>query len=673
MFAAGGAFVDAARHAAILPRALRRRDPSADPSPPIVLCERAERLELLVCAVFARRFAIRPATCPPPGNPFARLWAGRRAPSRTAAPVPATDGASIWLPPALPGVDPCRAGAIYRALALSQASRAQRGAARVAEGIVDPLERSCFLLLEAWSTQECLAVLLPGVRPALATLADEALARRPRPARFSASRRPLEELARSVLEGRAGDVPVCPSALESLDVARRLAARLRRAPGAGTGQADDASLYVDLWTGELLSAPPQPGAAADEAVDQRTTASVAAAIPIPARPKRVREARQGENWDAVGGWIAKSLYPLERLEDPMGFQRPTEGENGAASERSADSMSSMAEARRVAATGAPKDVQLSDEVPAQRARHARDRVFAAGDELSYPEWDWKRRAYRRPGAVVRIGEPPLGPQAWVERTVKAHATRLAQVGRQFEALRAQPVRLPRQLDGDEIDLDAFIESRCDFRAGRSLSQAVYALHRPARRDLALMLLVDVSSSTDAWLTHDRRIIDVEREALLLLCLAMRRLGHRYSVLAFSGKGPSCVTIRPIKRFDEGYGAVVGRRIAALQPERFTRAGAAVRHACALLMREPATHRLLLMLSDGKPNDIDDYDGRYGVEDLRQSVVEARLQGISAFCLTVDHQAADYLTAVFGVNHCALPRPEWLSTALLEWVRRLVRA
>ncbi len=91
------------------------------------------------------------------------------------------------------------------------------------------------------------------------------------------------------------------------------------------------------------------------------------------------------------------------------------------------------------------------------------------------------------------------------------------------------------------------------------------------------------------------------------------------------------------------------------------------------MREAATHRLLLMLSDGKPNDIDDYDGRYGIEDLRQSVVEARLQGISVFCLTVDHQAAGYLRAVFGVNHCALPRPEWLPSALLEWVRRLVRA
>src|SRR5690606_35205766 len=145
-------------------------------------------------------------------------------------------------------------------------------------------------------------------------------------------------------------------------------------------------------------------------------------------------------------------------------------------------------------------------------------------------------------------------------------------------------------------LDAYIESHCDFRAGLPRSQAVYAVQRPARRELALMLLVDVSSSTAAWLTQDRRIIDVEREALLLLCLAMRRLGHRCCIQAFSGNGPSCLTVRTGKRFGEAYGSVVGRGIAALQPERYTRAGAAMRHGCALLMREAARHRLLLMLS-----------------------------------------------------------------------------
>ncbi|WP_306108650.1 nitric oxide reductase activation protein NorD [Pseudomonas sp. ANT_J28] len=189
-----------------------------------------------------------------------------------------------------------------------------------------------------------------------------------------------------------------------------------------------------------------------------------------------------------------------------------------------------------------------------------------------------------------------------------------------------------------------------------------------------MLLIDVSGSTDSWLSCHRRVIDVEREALLLVCLALESLGEPYSVLAFSGEGPQRVTIRTLKAFDERYSDEVGRRIAALEPERYTRAGAALRHASTLLMREAATHRLLLLLSDGKPNDVDQYEGRYGVEDLHQAVTEAKLQGIYPFCLTIDRQAANYLPAVFGARQYALlHRPELLPSVLLDWIRRLVSA
>ncbi|HEY0885734.1 MAG TPA: VWA domain-containing protein, partial [Ramlibacter sp.] len=121
-----------------------------------------------------------------------------------------------------------------------------------------------------------------------------------------------------------------------------------------------------------------------------------------------------------------------------------------------------------------------------------------------------------------------------------------------------------------------------------------------------------------------------------------------------------------------YGVEVAQRIAGLEPERSTRAGAALRHATAVLMRQPAEHRLLLLLSDGEPDDVDEYEGRYGVEDMRQAVTEAKLQGVRPFCLTIDRHAASYLPAVFGPHHYALlPRPELLPTVLLDWLRRLV--
>jgi nitric oxide reductase NorD protein len=249
---------------------------------------------------------------------------------------------------------------------------------------------------------------------------------------------------------------------------------------------------------------------------------------------------------------------------------------------------------------------------------------------------------------------------------------LHQVRRRFELLRAERTWQRRQTDGDEIDLDAWVSAHADFRAGQPFPDDVYRTRRTADRALAITLLIDVSGSTDSWIGSGRRVIDVEREALLLVCVALDGLGEPFSVEAFSGQGPDGVVVRPVKGFDEPWSDAVALRISALQPEHYTRAGAPLRHAAAGLMRRTASHRLLLLLSDGKPNDIDDYEGRYGVEDMRQAVTEARLQDIHPFCLTIDRQAADYLPRVFGAHQYALlPEPERLPLVLLDWIRRLL--
>jgi nitric oxide reductase NorD protein len=370
--------------------------------------------------------------------------------------------------------------------------------------------------------------------------------------------------------------------------------------------------------------------------------------------------------------MVQTAQPHESVEDPLGLQRPVDRDAGTAAQDFADAVSELPQARLVTTPGRPREVLLSDEPP-ERLRAAQAAgPSAAPQALHYPEWDWRIGAYRHPGACVLLQPAPAGPPEWAARTLEVHAAMLHEVRRRFELLRARRVRLRRQLDGEAPDLDAWTEARADFRAGLPLSQRVYQQERPARRDLAITILVDVSGSTDAWVAGQRRIIDVEREALLLVCVALEGLGDPYEVLAFSGEGPGGVVVRPVKRFAERWDAEVARRIAGLEPEHYTRAGAALRHAAASLMGQAASHRLLLLLSDGKPNDTDHYEGRYGVEDLRQAVAEARLQGISPFCLTVDRQAADYIPHVFGPQHYALlPRPELLPGALLEWLRRLV--
>lgn len=682
---------DAARHATVYARALWRRHRPAPAGPaPLQLADVAQRLDLLMAAVFGRSFALRVAQPPP-----APSWIGRLLLRHQLPPVhhafPATDGRSIWLPAtfALVETDALATGR-FRTLALLQAMRAERGSADQLPRDAPPLERELYLLLEARAAEQALAQLLPGLAPALATLRREALQQRPRPGAFSASLQPLEELARAVLapDGGGAFIGALPPGLAPILFAlpatplqvRQQAQALSAALGGTVVSAPKGTrlLWRDWWMGELRAPPASTRTAAHPGDSGDDNGAADPGKPRSAHLSRrpeVREEVDEEDGDQPGAWMVQTAQPQEKAEDPMGLQRPTDRDETTASEEFADALSELPEARLVSAPGKPKEVLLSDDPPETRHRGARTgRPDDAPDRRHYPEWDWRLGAYRDPGATVLLLAAPSGPQQWVEDTLQARRGMLHEIRRRFELLRAQRVRLRKQLDGEDIDLQAYTESHADFRAGLPMAQRLYQTERRSRRDMAVMLLVDVSGSTDGWVAADRRIIDVEREALLLVCIALGGMADPYSVLAFSGEGPQAVVVRSVKDFGERYDNTVAQRIAGLEPEHYTRAGAALRHASALLMAQPAEHRLLLLLSDGKPNDIDDYEGRYGVEDMRQAVTEAKLQGISPFCLTIDRQAASYLPAVFGPHHYALlPRPELLPSVLLDWLRRLVAA
>ena len=608
--------VDAAKHVTgFLQQQWRRRAP-ARPEP-AALADHVQRLELLVAAAFGRSMKIRPAQPPAPRTLLRKLF--DRNPVQATA-LPATDGQSIWLPETLDTTDPQEALARYRLMALRQAMRAVRGSADLPTGREPPPVQDLYLLLEAVSADADLVRLFPGT------------GLKPRP-----------------------DASPSPSPEASLARARARAPSKR--------------ISKDEWTGELREPPlgfaRENVSSADDNGEERPARSAKLQ-----RTPEVREPVHGEDDEQKpGAFMVQSEQGHEHAEDPMGMQRPTDRDDETAAEALAESVADLPEARLVTRPGSPKEVLLSSEPP--RARAKKQSQLLPGAAIAYPEWDYRINGYRTPGAIVRTPEALLGDPAWAAATLAQHAGLLGTIRRRFELLRARRVRLRRQLDGEEIDLEACVESAADFRAGLPRSERLYQTLRPARREMALALLIDVSGSTDSWVSGNRRIIDVEREALLLVCIALEAMRERYTVQAFSGEGPGAVTVRSVKGFDEQHGEAVTRRIAALEPERYTRVGAALRHVSAMLMREPARHRLLLLLSDGKPNDLDHYEGRYGVEDMRQAVLEAKLQGISPFCLTVDRSAATYLPAVFGASQYALlPRPELLPTALLDWIRRL---
>jgi nitric oxide reductase NorD protein len=273
---------------------------------------------------------------------------------------------------------------------------------------------------------------------------------------------------------------------------------------------------------------------------------------------------------------------------------------------------------------------------------------------------------------VRQEDAVQADAGWASRVLDERAPLVRQVREHFERLRARRMRLTQQRDGAELDLAACVRALVDVRSGHSADDRLYVAIRPARRSLAIALLVDVSGSTDTPVNPTQQVIDVEKEAVLLAGEALDALGDRYMVLAFSGTGADDVRLATVKRFEEPNGESVRRRIAALAPQGNTRLGAAIRHATALLAREPAGHRLLLIVSDGRPNDVAGYHEAYGVEDSRQAINEARSKGVFPFCLTIDREGAAYLPRIFGdAGHTIIRHPDQLPVALVSVVRGLL--
>ena len=226
------------------------------------------------------------------------------------------------------------------------------------------------------------------------------------------------------------------------------------------------------------------------------------------------------------------------------------------------------------------------------------------------------------------------------------------VKRQFEALRTRPMLLRAQADGQELDTDAVVRARCDLVASGIGSDRVWASHRAQERDLSVMVLVDASLSTDAWIDN-RRVLDVEKEALAVFSHGLAACGDPFAIATFTSRKRQWVKLDVVKDFDEGFGPAVIRRIGAVKPGYYTRIGAALRYATQRLEERPERHRLLLVLTDGKPNDVDHYEGRYGIEDTRKAVLEARTKGLAVFGVTIDRKAQGYFPHLFGRGHYAI--------------------
>lgn len=271
-------------------------------------------------------------------------------------------------------------------------------------------------------------------------------------------------------------------------------------------------------------------------------------------------------------------------------------------------------------------------------------------EYTYPEWHCGKNILLPKYCRVIAATAPETGENWAPSDETQ--ARIRQVRRQFEALRPRFEMLRAQVDGNELDMEALVRSQSDLKASGFGSDRIFQTTRRQGRDLAVALLVDVSLSTDGWIDN-RRVLDVEKEALTVLANGLSACGDDHAIFTFTSRRRDWVRIETVKGFDEPFSPAVTRRIGALKPGFYTRIGAALRHTAAMINQRPNKHRLIIVLTDGKPNDVDHYEGRFGIEDTRHAVLDARRSGAAVFGVTVDREAQDYFPALFGQGGYAI--------------------
>ncbi|MCO6413093.1 MAG: VWA domain-containing protein [Thiogranum sp.] len=399
---------------------------------------------------------------------------------------------------------------------------------------------------------------------------------------------------------------------------------------------------VPLW---LHPQPPQP-AQGRAPVDDDGDAEPDSA---PSEQVETEKRRRGERVDMPdgrGGLLAFRLESLFTRAEYVSVDRTTEDNEDQDASSAIEDMDvlSMARDRKRTAARLRFDLDLPPE------QH--DDIYL-GDGIPLPEWDFRSQTLQPDHCRLQPMLAREAEAAALPDHLRVKARRLRSL---FETLKPRRIWLNGQPEGSELDINALIEHTTDQLRGVTTPDAdLFRSFRNAERDLSCLLLADLSLSTDSHINNEQRVIDVIRDSLFLFSEALAATGDRFALYGFSSRRRNHVRFHTLKSFEEAWSPTVKGRVQAIRPGYYTRMGAAIRHAGAILGKQPSSQKLLLILTDGKPNDLDKYEGRYGIEDTRMAVREALQLGLRPFCVTIDEKARDYLPYLFGSTSYMLVR------------------
>lgn len=291
----------------------------------------------------------------------------------------------------------------------------------------------------------------------------------------------------------------------------------------------------------------------------------------------------------------------------------------------------------------------------------------------YDEWDHKIEDYRPAWCTLTEHRQTRTQEGFVAATFHEFGGIVTQIRRNFQLMRPEALRKMRfQEDGDDLDTDGLVEYVVDRRARVAPTPRVYIKRDKRDRDVTTAFLVDMSSSTDRKIDGRKRIIDIEKEALLLMCEALEAIRDEYAIYGFSGSGREDAQFYVVKELGERYDDRVKGRIGGIYARQKTRMGPALRHATRRLAAADSNVKLMILLTDGKPYDSDTYqDNTYAQEDTKMALREARREKIHLFCVTVDREGADYLPHMYSdANFVVVDDVRTLPQKLPQLYRRL---
>jgi len=291
-------------------------------------------------------------------------------------------------------------------------------------------------------------------------------------------------------------------------------------------------------------------------------------------------------------------------------------------------------------------------------------IDAKGFHLTYNEWDFSKRIYKENFCKVYPKSQQKTDPNYYKKTIAKNASTLLGLRKMLTNVNNRMQQQKRQTQGDEFDIDAITDLYIDVHSKRTPSENIYISNRKKEKDLSILILLDISLSSDGYAAGNR-VIDVEKEVSILFGEILNEFNIDFSIDSFYSKTRNFSTYLTVKDFDENWN-IAKHKIGATEPNGYTRIGAALRHAGARLDKRNTKNKWVILISDGKPNDYDKYEGKYGINDVKQALRELNNRNINSYALAIEAQAKYYLPQMFGQNHYQI------LTTPVELLRSLVQ-